>query len=817
MGPAVLSMSLTNSITLTTVPKLANDLTNWPVYKDRVKAAIESKTGLLRHLTGTARKPTEPSAPAPDAKDKEIEAYDKAIEKVDEYDQREAAIKQQIYSTIPDSILNRIKDKTTTKGLWTVLCDLAEKQGKMVEIDVHCRLHDSRCQEGGNIRAHLDMLISLQDQLTGMGSALTDNDFVAVILSSLPKSYKSLISILTSMAMVNQTKLTPADTIQHLSQEYDRHSIQTQLDKKAPSDEMALYSQPYGKKGRGYRGKKGSSSGKKCHNCGLTNHIAADCFRPGGGKEDQWPAAEKCVRCLDTGASHHMSPYRDEFIEFVSIPPKPISAADKCTFMAMGRGTVVIRLLNGDVTSTVTLKDVLYAPSIALMLISASRIDSAGFVIHVKDGICAITDPSNHLVAQIPCMDNLYKVVSETTMASIADNGHPTLPISKGEDEACAHLVLSAKDLHRWLGHISVETAKKLVKDSIIDGIDLDKLSTEMELCSACVQAKMMHVSFLKERTHARTTRYGELISTFRTDRGGEFTSDEFETHLKNAGTVHEKTVHDSSTQNGTAERFLRTIVERARTLLIASGLPKFLWAATMSHTVWLWNRTGTRTMPGTTPYEKVHGQKPDLNNLHEWGCKVWVKIEGRNKLEAQADKGCFVGYSAESKGVLVYWPAKRRIGVERNIIWDDAPLPDVAVDIQDEGGDDARANERASSAERAVHSAPLPSDPHMPPVLHAPPTSQTVASDQKTDGVVPLNETRGQNVENKQKTNHLPGLDHLVPPAITPTTPPEPISTRSHRIPKPSEYIRRLERGEGTTTGSACAPAVLRGMRLVP
>ena len=209
------------------------------------------------------------------------------------------------------------------------------------------------------------------------------------------------------------------------------------------------------------------------------------------------------------------------------------------------------------------------------------------------------------------------------------------------------------------------------IMDDYLQEIVLKLLWSKSEAFCHYVQ----HEAFLKG--HRRVTQVG----TLRTDRGGEYTSDKFEMHLKNNGTIHEKTVHDSSAQNGKAERFLRTIVEYGHALLIASGLPKSLWGAAMSHAVWLWNRTGLRSLAGTTPYEKVHSTKPDLSNLHEWGCRVWVKIEGRSKLNAQADEGRFVGHSAESKGILVYWPMKQRISVECNVHWDDSPLPEVTVD----------------------------------------------------------------------------------------------------------------------------------------
>ena len=93
MGPAIQAMLLANSITVTTVLKLSEDLLNWPIYEDQVQTAIESKTGLSQHLAGMARQLREPALPAKDAKDDALEKYDKAIKKVDEYNQREATIK----------------------------------------------------------------------------------------------------------------------------------------------------------------------------------------------------------------------------------------------------------------------------------------------------------------------------------------------------------------------------------------------------------------------------------------------------------------------------------------------------------------------------------------------------------------------------------------------------------------------------------------------------------------------------------------------------------------------------------------------------
>jgi len=125
--------------------------------------------------------------------------------------------------------------------------------------------------------------------------------------------------------------------------------------------------------------------------------------------------------------------------------------------------------------------------------------------------------------------------------------------------------------------------------------------------------------------------------------------------------------MHDTHQEAGVAERRNRTIVERVRALLHSSGLPKYLWAEAACHVVWLLNRTTTKAMEGMTPYEAVFGKKPNLKGLREWGEKVYVRIEGGNKLGGRVREGCWLGVDEQSKGVRIYWPDTKTITVERN------------------------------------------------------------------------------------------------------------------------------------------------------
>jgi len=70
------------------------------------------------------------------------------------------------------------------------------------------------------------------------------------------------------------------------------------------------------------------------------------------------------------------------------------------------------------------------------------------------------------------------------------------------------------------------------------------------------------------------------------TDHGGEYMSEEFQVHLKAAGTVHILTVHDTPSQNGIAEQLNQTLLEQVQALLHASGLPQALWGEAVRHAV---------------------------------------------------------------------------------------------------------------------------------------------------------------------------------------------------------------------------------------
>ena len=79
-----------------------------------------------------------------------------------------------------------------------------------------------------------------------------------------------------------------------------------------------------------------------------------------------------------------MSPNRGRFIEFQSIEPKAVKAADRTIFMATGVGRMKIDVPNGKSNTSIMLKDVLYFPE-GYTLVLLAKCDTTGFIIVLKE------------------------------------------------------------------------------------------------------------------------------------------------------------------------------------------------------------------------------------------------------------------------------------------------------------------------------------------------------------------------------------------------------------------------------------------------
>jgi transposase InsO family protein len=126
-------------------------------------------------------------------------------------------------------------------------------------------------------------------------------------------------------------------------------------------------------------------------------------------------------------------------------------------------------------------------------------------------------------------------------------------------------------------------------------------------------------------------------IKCLHSDCGGEFTGSEFAAFLKEQGTEHRLTTHNTLQHNGIAESLNHRLLECICAIIHHNSLPKMLWGEAVNFTVWLKNHTSTHILGDTTPYERLHCEKPNLAGLPEWGQHIWVHSASGSKLDARA------------------------------------------------------------------------------------------------------------------------------------------------------------------------------------
>ena len=87
---------------------------------------------------------------------------------------------------------------------------------------------------------------------------------------------------------------------------------------------------------------------------------------------------------------------------------------------------------------------------------------------------------------------------------------------------------------------------------------------------------------------------------------------------------------------------------------------------------MYLRNRSPTKPVSGTTPYEAWTGVKPQVDGLRVFGCQAFAHIpkDERKKLDLKSKKCIFLGYGINTKGYRQYDPLRKKLFHSKDIIF---------------------------------------------------------------------------------------------------------------------------------------------------
>ena len=417
---------------------------------------------------------------------------------------------------------------------------------------------------------------------------------------------------------------------------------------------------------------------------------------------------------VDSGCTQHMCNQPEFFTSMEELPVKKT--------MMMGNGEIMEISKEGDVGLKVvtnqgvvygTFKEVLYSPEIRRNLVSVTRM--------MKQKISTVFDEETktcYLVrgkVWFDLRDVVGTAIQSQDLWVLEEKGK-----SKGGGESYATEQSSEENLwHLRLGHLGSDNLKKLLSKQMVSGIqmkgDFDNLNS---VCEGCMKGRQTREPFpssehrgrhLLELVHSDVCgpinpkslgghRYyltfvddfsrkswvylmkekkevfkffkiwkamvenqsEKRIKRFRTDRGGEYLSNEYKQFLEQQGIFHEVSMAGTPQQNGVAERLNRTLQEKARSMMASSGIHGRFWGEAIVTACYLRNRSPSRVLTGNkTPEEEWSGWKPSIAHLKVFGCKGFVLIpeKDRKKMDERSWTGIFVGYAQRSKGYRIFDP----------------------------------------------------------------------------------------------------------------------------------------------------------------
>ncbi|PRQ38021.1 putative RNA-directed DNA polymerase [Rosa chinensis] len=423
----------------------------------------------------------------------------------------------------------------------------------------------------------------------------------------------------------------------------------------------------------------------------LMAHVERNDSKP----EDVW--------FLDSGCSNHMCCNKDWFTNIDEEFRHSVKLGNNARMSVMGKGS--IRLKVDGLTQVIS--DVYFVPELRNNLLSIGQLQEKGLAILIQHGVCKIYHSKKGLIMQTPMTANRMFVL----LANVVVTDFSTCMQASSDDLShlwhCRYSHLNYKGLktlhYRKMvkGLPQIKASARVCHDCLVGKQSRDSIpkssqwraSQRLQLVHADICgpitptsnsdkryvlsfiddfSRKMWVYFLTEKSQAFTMfkRYKSLVEKeigfpiccLRTDRGGEFTSNEFNEFCQSNGIKRQLTAAYTPQQNGVAERRNRTVMNLVRSILSEKKIPKSFWPEAVNWVTHVLNRSPTQAVQDVTPEEAWSGVKPNVGYFRVFGCVAHVHIPDakRTKLDDKSCKCVLLGVSEETKGYRLYNPQQR-------------------------------------------------------------------------------------------------------------------------------------------------------------
>jgi transposase InsO family protein len=420
---------------------------------------------------------------------------------------------------------------------------------------------------------------------------------------------------------------------------------------------------------------------------------------------------------MDTGASTHMTGDQGNLPTYCPSPlhnQSHIIVGNGSSLPVHGTGTTTISSPN----ARFLLSNVLHTPHLIKNLVSVRKF--------TKDNACSVEfDPHGFSIKDLHSKKEIMR----------SSNGGDLY--SLGPTTVAAPVALTASSpspdvWHRRLGHLSHQSLARVLSDF---SIPCTNKVTHNGVCDACQRGRHVRLPFssstsftyfpfqlihcdlwtsplvsftgyqyylvliddyshyawtfpLRNKSDATATiqqfyayvlnQFHMSIQCIQCDNGGEFVNNTLRSFLTDHGIVFRLSCPYTSSQNGKAERAIRTINDIIRTLLLQAHMPPKYWVEALNTATYLLNRRPSKTINFVTPYQILFNHAPNYSHLRIFGCLCYPNLlpQTPHKLAPRSCQCVFLGYSPEHKGYRCLDLQTRKIIISRHVTFDEHHFP---------------------------------------------------------------------------------------------------------------------------------------------
>ncbi|MBW0512781.1 hypothetical protein O181_052496 [Austropuccinia psidii MF-1] len=413
---------------------------------------------------------------------------------------------------------------------------------------------------------------------------------------------------------------------------------------------------------------------------------------------------------VDCGATHHMFNDKRLFTNFIKTEELKIATSNPTSsLISTGKGTVTIMMDN----NKLSLQNCLYVPNLSKNLISLLQLFEGSITINKENGKFKIIKESA-IILEGQISNNLmisnftnYAALQTTVRSGTCWHsrlGHPSNQVLKSmglpilDKEYCDVCARGKMTLKPFNSHFDkAERALDFLHLDLVGPISPASVSGYRYFLTIVDQhTSFKFTRFLKHKSDALKefiavknlieTTQGTKIKKIISDRGGEFFNSEFQRLAYESGFVHVTSPPYTPQLNGFSERANRTILEKARCLLLEAKLPNSYWAEAVKHATLLTNLIPTPSRENLSPAQLWTGTSPRIKNLRTFGCKVIFAVPKQKRpwnLSPTGEMGILLGFDHESPAYRVLKLSDRKVFITRHVIFFENEFPSLHKEPQ--------------------------------------------------------------------------------------------------------------------------------------